>query len=308
MLTVAALTATVLVVIVVVGLTTGEEQTEAPSAGAADLSEVTEHEVEAEHVIEPVDYEQIPPVGGAHKPLWLNCGVYDEPIPSENAVHSMEHDAAWITYDPSLSDEDVALLEERTPATYAILSPFEGLPSPVAVSAHARFAREVQVHHAQAVEMSFLILDRTEDRWVESMAQDIAAAQQHQIRRCTPGWSSWGVPQTGSAPAMDWMNTSGLDDPHHLPEEGTAASVPMPGIATQAELDRLRGTSRRAAERLWLRLMIRHRLGGSTWPQAALDMAAEPEVKQLAEAIVSPQQNEVVQMRKVLAGRRDGTP
>ena len=138
LLTVGGLTALILVAVGVIGLTAGEDQSEAPSTGAGDLSEVTEHEVEAEHVIEAVDYEQTPPVGGAHNPLWLNCGVYDERIPSENAVHSMEHGAAWITYDPSLSDEEVALLEERTPSTYAILSPFEGLPSPVVVSAWGR--------------------------------------------------------------------------------------------------------------------------------------------------------------------------
>ena len=64
--------------------------------------------------------------------------MYDKPIRSENAVHSMEHGAAWITYDPALGEDDVALLEEGTPSTYAILSPFEGLPSPVVVSAWGR--------------------------------------------------------------------------------------------------------------------------------------------------------------------------
>src|SRR5215217_4832137 len=54
-----------------------------------------------------VDYAQTPPVGGAHKPVWPNCGFYDEPIRDENAVHSLEHGAVWITYSPDLPQDQV---------------------------------------------------------------------------------------------------------------------------------------------------------------------------------------------------------
>ena len=57
----------------------------------------------ANHVTSPVQYAQQPPVGGDHTGYWQNCGIYDEPIqPLEPAVHSLEHGAVWITYDPSL--------------------------------------------------------------------------------------------------------------------------------------------------------------------------------------------------------------
>jgi hypothetical protein len=86
-----------------------------------------------------VDYEaeygNTPPVGGNHSGVWLNCGVYSEPVPNENAVHSLEHGSIWITYDPSLSDGDVQSLREQLPTTKAILSPYEGLPSSVVISA-----------------------------------------------------------------------------------------------------------------------------------------------------------------------------
>ena len=193
-------------------------------------------------------------------------------------------------------------------AVVAVLVPSLGgdaaqeTPVPGEQSADAGFARDMQVHHAQAVEMSFLILDRTEDPLVKSMALDIASTQQHQIGQMYAWLELWGVSQTGSAPAMAWMNSSALDDPHHPEEEGTGASVPMPGMATQTEMDRLQETSGAAAERLWLRLMIRHHLGGIDMAQTALDLAADPEVKQLAEAMVSSQQSEVDQMRQMLEG------
>ena len=47
-----------------------------------------------------IDYEQVPPLGGPHDPQWLACGVYDEPLRDENAVHDLEHGTVWITYQP----------------------------------------------------------------------------------------------------------------------------------------------------------------------------------------------------------------
>ncbi|HZW41021.1 MAG TPA: DUF3105 domain-containing protein, partial [Agromyces sp.] len=48
------------------------------------------------HVEGTVDYPQTPPTGGEHNQVWLNCGVYEQPVPNENAVHSMEHGALWV--------------------------------------------------------------------------------------------------------------------------------------------------------------------------------------------------------------------
>jgi hypothetical protein len=90
----------------------------------------------ANHVETAVEYDQTPPAGGDHNAIWLNCGVYTEPVPSENAVHSLEHGAVWVTYDPAqVSDEDVAALEAQLPSTYTLLSPYEGMDTPIAVSA-----------------------------------------------------------------------------------------------------------------------------------------------------------------------------
>ncbi|KGN40648.1 DUF3105 domain-containing protein [Knoellia aerolata] len=87
------------------------------------------------HTESTVTYKENPPVGGEHHPVWLNCGVYDAPVRSENAVHSMEHGAVWITYQPDLAQADVDRLKDVVPDTYTVLSPFEGLPAPVVASA-----------------------------------------------------------------------------------------------------------------------------------------------------------------------------
>ncbi len=90
----------------------------------------------ATHVEGAVTYPQTPPAGGDHNAMWLNCGVYSEPVPNENAVHSLEHGAVWVTYDPAaVGDDEVAALRAQLPSTYVILSPYDGLPSPIVVSA-----------------------------------------------------------------------------------------------------------------------------------------------------------------------------
>jgi hypothetical protein len=87
------------------------------------------------HTAEKVDYKETPPVGGEHNAAWLNCGIYDKPVPNENAVHSLEHGAVWITYQPDLATDQVDKLKELTPKTYGLLSPFEGMDSPITISA-----------------------------------------------------------------------------------------------------------------------------------------------------------------------------
>ena len=94
----------------------------------------------ADHVEDDqsVEYGTVPPPGGPHADVWLACGVYDEPVRDENAVHALEHGTVWITYDPAeLSSEDVATLAGRLPDE-GILSPYPGQQSPVVVTVWAR--------------------------------------------------------------------------------------------------------------------------------------------------------------------------
>ena len=89
-----------------------------------------------DHVTGKVTYPQNPPVGGPHAGVWLNCGIYDTPVANENAVHSMEHGAVWITYQPTLAAADVQHLVSLVKGhSYVILSPYDGLPTPVVASA-----------------------------------------------------------------------------------------------------------------------------------------------------------------------------
>lgn len=92
--------------------------------------------LEALHVQSAVEYEMTPPAGGPHNPTWLNCGIYEEEVPAEYAVHSLEHGAVWVTYDPEqVQGADLDALRSAMPRSYIILSPFPGLEAPVVASA-----------------------------------------------------------------------------------------------------------------------------------------------------------------------------
>jgi hypothetical protein len=87
------------------------------------------------HVTGSVTYPQTPPAGGEHNPVWLNCGIYSEPVPNVNAVHALEHGAVWVTYDPALSPSELDALRMHLPSSYVVLSPFSGLPASIVLSA-----------------------------------------------------------------------------------------------------------------------------------------------------------------------------
>jgi hypothetical protein len=95
----------------------------------------------ARHVEGPVEYAMVPPAGGPHNPIWQSCGAYTAPIYNEHGVHSLEHGAVWITYDPGLPAADIQRLETLANQGYIIVSPYPGLTDPVVASSWGRQIR-----------------------------------------------------------------------------------------------------------------------------------------------------------------------
>ncbi|MGB3186609.1 MAG: DUF3105 domain-containing protein [Ornithinimicrobium sp.] len=100
------------------------------------LSAVVEYDDPGrDHVAGAVEYEQDPPVGGDHNQAWWNCGIYTEPIPPHHAVHSLEHGAVWLTYQPDIADEERQTLVDLADQEFMLLSPNETQTSPVIATA-----------------------------------------------------------------------------------------------------------------------------------------------------------------------------
>ncbi|MGW1865117.1 DUF305 domain-containing protein [Streptomyces mauvecolor] len=167
--------------------------------------------------------------------------------------------------------------------------------TPTATSADAGFARDMSTHHQQAVEMSFIVRDRTSDEEVRRLAYDIANTQANQ-RGMMLGWLDlWGLPKNeASQLPMAWMG---------MGMQPGADGALMPGMATNAELDRLRGLSGKAAEVLYLQLMTEHHKGGIHMAQGCVERCAVAPEKRLAQGMVDSQQSEIDLMAQMLKKR-----
>ena len=157
-------------------------------------------------------------------------------------------------------------------------------------SAEAGFARDMMVHHAQAVEMAELLRDKSVSPEIEMLAADIALTQQAQIGQLQGWLAVWGLPTTGTEPAMAWM--------------GHPTNDRMPGMATPKEIEAFRKASPEVAEGRFLRLMILHHQAAVPMAEAVLDETDRPEVRQLAGAIVASQKAEIEVMRDLLEERK----
>ncbi|MGW0572440.1 DUF3105 domain-containing protein [Streptomyces tauricus] len=90
------------------------------------------------HVSKAVSYPMNPPVGGDHNQAWMTCdgSVYTKAIPNENAVHSLEHGAVWITYNDKAADADVKTLADKVAKTpYTLMSPVKDQAGALMLSA-----------------------------------------------------------------------------------------------------------------------------------------------------------------------------
>jgi hypothetical protein len=108
------------------------------ASGAPDDVKTYDMGQAGRHTSGDVDYAQTPPAGGEHNPVWQNCGFYDKPVRDENAVHSLEHGAVWITYSPDLPQNQVNELKDIAQSqSYILVSSYPDLPdnTPVVASA-----------------------------------------------------------------------------------------------------------------------------------------------------------------------------
>jgi uncharacterized protein (DUF305 family) len=176
-------------------------------------------------------------------------------------------------------------------AAVAVLSGVGADRPPAADSVDAGFARDMATHHDQAVQMAQVARDNSTDPAVRLLAFDIETGQLAQIGQMRGWLDAWGQTGQSQIPQMSWMG-------HAVP-----AGQLMPGMATTAELAKLRGLRGKAMDVYFLQLMIRHHKGGLEMAQYGAAHAAEPYVRTMAGAIVTAQQNEVVTMEQMLRER-----
>ncbi|MFJ8105545.1 DUF305 domain-containing protein [Streptomyces sp. NPDC096132] len=203
----------------------------------------------------------------------------------------MRKHAGWI------ATATAAVLVAAGAITYAVAEDGSSgaVPVPAADSADAGFARDMAVHHQQAVEMSYIVRDRTTDADVRRLAYDIAQTQANQ-RGMLLGWLDlWGLPKVSSDAPMTWMGMGDMADG----EDGAL----MPGMATDTELRKLGTLDGKQAEVFYLQLMTDHHKGGIHMAEGCVAKCTVEVEKRLAQGMVDAQQSEIELMADMLTAR-----
>ena len=191
----------------------------------------------------------------------------------------------------------------------ALLARQPALTAAAEGSVDAGFARDMQAHHAQAVDLAVLVRDRSTDEEVRTVALDILLTQQNQIGQMAGWLSTWGLPAASSQAPMAWMTGT-----EHAHDGATAAAgdasgyATMPGWVSREDLARLTAATGAEADRLFLQLMIPHHQGGVEMAQYAVEHARRSQVVALARNIVTSQERELTALQDMLDARGGPVP
>lgn len=172
--------------------------------------------------------------------------------------------------------------------------------APSTTSAEAGFARDMQVHHQQAIEMSTIIREKSKNEEIRTLAYDIATAQGQQTGQMYGWLTMWHLAQASAEPSMTWMMQPTLDG---IPSDmGSAphSEMVMPGLATFEQMEELKANTDRA-DTIFLELMIAHHTGGVEMAKALLERSTNEVVTSLAERMVFTQKSEITYMNELLA-------
>jgi uncharacterized protein (DUF305 family) len=164
--------------------------------------------------------------------------------------------------------------------------------TPGPTSAEAGFARDMQVHHLQGVDLAMIVRDRSADPDIRRMAYDMATTQAHQAGQLYGWLAAWGLRQFGSQPPMTWMGHTA---------HGMGAL--MPGMATPEQMSALSAATGLEAERQFLRLMIAHHRGALEMAEAVIERTGHPAVLAFARGVLLSQRSETALMTTLLEER-----
>lgn len=82
------------------------------------------------------EYNSDPPTSGPHDEVPAPCGIYRQPVPDGAQLHSMEHGAVVVQYDPDLPEDQIAELEgiNWSSADEVIVAPRPDSPAAVVLT------------------------------------------------------------------------------------------------------------------------------------------------------------------------------
>ena len=155
-------------------------------------------------------------------------------------------------------------------------------------SVDACFLEDMQTHHLQALEIGYAYLEHGSNPTLRHIARDIISTQGIEVGQMRSVLSDWGLQSTPDpeGTAMAWMH-----EPHPAQQ--------MPGMATAADLDRLRNAQGVEADDLFTQLMIRHHEGGIHMAEFAATDAEAGNIRNFARGMAASQRSEIGEINAV---------
>ncbi|MFD6856130.1 DUF305 domain-containing protein [Rhodococcus sp. NPDC060090] len=151
--------------------------------------------------------------------------------------------------------------------------------------ADVMFAQMMLPHHAQAIEMSDMVLGKEGiPEPVITLAEQIKAAQGPEIEQLESWLAQWGQP---------------MEAPDDMPgmDHGTEA---MEGMMSEEDMQALSDAEGTEAARLFLAQMIAHHEGAVDMAQTEIEDGQFSDAVEMARTIVAAQQQEIETMRRLL--------
>jgi uncharacterized protein (DUF305 family) len=149
--------------------------------------------------------------------------------------------------------------------------------------ADVMFAQGMIPHHQQALDMVKDADTKASNPAVKKLAAQIEKAQAPEIEQLSGWLKAWGKPVPASG--------AGHEGGHQ-----------MPGMMSEADMQKLRQAKGAEYDKILLQMMIDHHNGAITAAKDEQANGKNPDAKALAKRIETTQAAEVKQMKKLLAG------
>lgn len=160
--------------------------------------------------------------------------------------------------------------------------------------ADVEFASNMLQHHAQALAMVDLTIDRTLDPEVQQLAEQIRDAQAPEIETFTDWLTDWDeeVPET----VRDHANAG-----HDMDDMGESMNDEnMPGMMTSDDMSALEDASDDEFQTMWLEMMVGHHEGAVEMAKTEQGDGQYKDAVDLADDIVTSQTAEIETMKDLL--------
>lgn len=161
------------------------------------------------------------------------------------------------------------------------------------------FMQGMIMHHAQAVEMTALIGDRTTNEEIRRLGSRISHSQADEMRYMERWLKLRGEPTS--------MPMSSMEHSHHMPGmDKSKHEMTMPGMLTKEQMDALKAAKGAEFDRLFLKGMIQHHKGALQMVEELFNTAGsgqDSELFNFATEVDTGQRAEIKIMESMLGER-----